>query len=271
MSEAANSHLGDSRRDEPYNNPKCWMETRAAPLLNLKKWQRRINDIVGTSITNEPIVRIVWAWDSWETMYGRRWQRHSFMRLKHGDVDEDISVPRFAVEQRVEPELFVPSWEATRYQRGAKGEVIDCGPPPKVFWDTLWIIADHEGHPVENPKAWCCQRAKKMDRPCWGFYRHPSGWDVEEMRRRHGLKLRDDARGQSPFKPLSAETLASIKQATFYREKERQEKARGELKQRLVDHFNTHGHRLSSDPSVVKHGPYHFLQSKDSGLLTPQN
>jgi hypothetical protein len=259
MSEAANSHLGDSRRDEAYNNPKEWYWTRNAPLTNLKKWQRRIDGVVGKTITNEPIVRIVWAWNSWETMYGRRWQRHSFMRLKVGDVDEDISVPRWAVEQRVEPELFVPSWESTRYQKGADGKIVDCGAPPKVFWDTLWVIADHEGFPTENPKAWCCRRAKKMDRPCWGFYRAPTTWDIEEMRRRHALKLRDERKGQSPFKPLTPEYMATIKRATFEKEQKKKEEAKGELRQRLIDHFLTHGHRLSSDPGVVKNGQYHFM------------
>lgn len=249
------------------------MDTRAAPLFNLKKWQKRVDSVVGTTVTNDPIVRIVWAWDSWEMLYGRRWQRHGFMRLKHGDVDEDISVPRFAVEQRVEPELFFDAWESTRWQYTPNGPV-DCGPAPKVWWDTLWVIADHEGFPVESPKAWCCKRAAKMSRPCWGFYRHPSDWDVEEMRRRHALKLKDDARGRSPFKPLSSEEMASIKRATFAREEERREKARTELRDRLVDRIETLSFKLSSDAGVRKHGRYHLMpgfKQSDSGLIVPDH
>jgi hypothetical protein len=274
MSEAANSHLSGSEKDSPYNDPRCWMDTRSAPLVNLKKWQRRVDSIVGTTHSGTPRIRIVWAWDSWAELYGRRWQRYSFFTFQ----GEDISVPRFAVEQRIEPEQFYDAWESTRWQY-TSGEPVDCGPAPREWWDTLWVIADHEGFPKENPKAWCCKRAAKMNRPCWGFYRHPSEWDVNEVARIHALKCRDDEKNiNSPFKPLSTELMTSLKKAAFEKEAVRKETERTEYKSRLADRLETLSFKLSSDAGVRKHGRYHRVpempagfKRSDSGLIVPDH
>jgi hypothetical protein len=186
----------------------------------------------------------------------------------------DVSVPRFAIEERIEPEQFIPSWEAGRYQaQPGTEEVLDRGEPPNEWWRTLWVIADHEGKAKQGHGS-CCRRAEQLDRACWGYYRHPAEWDLDEIRRIHQMKLRDDGFTQNPYEPLSEHEMErSMKSAFAIKEKVR-EKRQAELKQRTDDHFKTHLHRLQTiDPKVLRSGKYAFLSDnfkKAGSLYTPK-
>ncbi len=276
----ATEHLSRDSRHERLNNPLCWWQTLNPPFLNRAKFQKKIDKIVGLSERGQSIIMLRWAWESSYEMFGKLKQRYSFLTLEIKGQEIQFSVPRWVIEQRIEPEQFRPSWDATRYvidpstavhDPGSAryddageltypgdlvyaGDRLDKGPCPNEWHQNLWMIADHDGL--------CCEKAEKMSRSCWGYYRNPSDWDLQEVERIHHAKLNDSTYNQSPFEPLSAETLAESAKSEFeYVEKVKAE-AKEELDLRVDDYFDTRLYGLRYE------GPrYHF--NKSSGLVIP--
>jgi hypothetical protein len=272
MTEEANSHLSGTQAELPINDPLSWLDARRAPAFDVKRFQDRIDDIVGTNRTGKSIIRLVWSWDSWFPAFGRKHQRYNFLTLEWDGKLIDVSVPRFAIEERIEPEQFIPSWDAARYQsQPGTEEVLDRGDPPNEWWRTLWVVADHETSPVQGHGS-CCKRAEALERACWGYYRNPSEYDLNEIRRIHQLKLRDDQFTQNPYEPLSQREMERSMKSAFDIKEKRKEQKQAELKQRTDDHFKTHLHRLqTSDPKVLRSGKFHFLDEnykKANGVYT---
>lgn len=280
-----------SRLDaEDYNDPREWFRTINPPLFNRAKIQKRIDKIVGLSERGQSIILLRWAWESSYEMYGQLKQRYNFLTLEKEGQTIEFSVPRWVIEQRIEPEQFRPSWDATRYTLDPStvvtdtstarydlngdlvyagdviyaGDKLDKGPCPREWFQNLWVIAEHD--------AQCCAKAKEMGRSCWGYYRHPSEWDINEVRRIHHAKLNDPNYNQSPFEELTAETLEQSAKSEFeYKEKVHAEQ-KAELDLRIDDFFRLHQHRLTTDdPKVLSDGKYHFLgngfQKTEAGVI----
>lgn len=284
-------HLSDqTRRSEYYNDPREWYRTLNPPLFNRTKWQKKIDKIVGVSERGKSIIVLRWAWESSYEMFGQLKQRYSFLTLEIKGQEVQFSVPRWVIEQRIEPEQFKPSWDATRYvvdpstvitdPNTAKydedgnctytgdviyaGDKLDKGPCPNEWFQNLWIIADHDGL--------CCKKAEEMSRSCWGYYRNPSEWDLNEVRRIHHAKLNDPDYNQSPFEPLTEETLAASAKSEFEYKEKITEEGKKELDQRIDDVFNSHLYNLRFE------GPrYHFgenvepFKKSENGIYIPNN
>jgi len=288
---AATEHLSDqSRKYDDLNDPLKWWATVNPPLFNRKKFQKKIDRIVGLSARRQSIIVLRWAWESSYEMFGKLKQRYSFLTLEIKGQEVQFSVPRWVIEQRIEPEQFRASWEATRYvvdpvtvvtdTSTAKydlsgdltyagdvihaGDKLDKGECPNEWHQNLWVIADHDQS--------CCAKAEKMNRSCWGYYRNPSQWDLNEIRRIHHAKLNDPSYNQSPFEPLTEETLAESARSEFEFKQQSEDKKKKELDLRIDDHFNSHLYNLRYE------GPrYHFgsnlipFKRTRSGLILPEN
>jgi len=283
-------HLADEdRKFQDINNPLKWWSTINPPLFNRTKFQKKIDKIVGLS-RGKSIIMLRWSWESSYEMFGKLKQRYSFLTLEIKGQEVQFSVPRWVIEQRIEPEQFKPSWDATRYVVDPAtvvydtstatydldgnltspgdliyaGDKLDKGECPNEWHQNLWIIADHDGM--------CCEKAEKMGRSCWGYYRSPSQWDLNEIKRIHHAKLNDATYNQSPFEPLTEETLAESAKSEFeFRQRVDAEKKK-ELDLRIDDHFNSHLYNLRYE------GPkYHFGQNvapfkrTKAGILLPDN
>lgn len=288
--DAANSHLSGARKTEDLNDPLQWWSTINPPDFNRRKLQKKIDRIVGLSERGQSIIVLRWAWESSYEMFGKLKQRYSFLTLNVQEKEVQFSVPRWVVEQRIEPEQFKPSWDATRYVVDPAtvvtdtttatydedgnltyagdviyaGDKLDKGPCPNEWWQNLWIIADHDGL--------CCKKAEEMSRSCWGYYRNPSEWDVKEVKRIHHAKLNDPNYNQSPFEPLSVETLAESAKSEFKYKQKVEVERKAELDQRIDDAFDSHLYNLRYE------GPrYHFganpapYRRSEAGLLVPNN
>lgn len=283
------SHLSLADRYSDYNDPREWYRTLNPPdSIDRNRFQRKIDRIVGLSERGQSIILLRWAWESSYLMFGKLKQRYSFLTMDIEGQEVQFSVPRWVIEQRIEPEQFAPSWNAARYiidpatvvtdtstatydndgnliyagDITYAGDKLDKGPCPNVWHQNLWIIADHDGL--------CCEKAEEMSRSCWGYYRNPSQWDIKEVKRIHAAKLNDANYHQSPFEPLSAETLEQTARSEFeYKEKADAAK-KSELDTRIDDHFNSHLYQLRFN------GPrYHFGQNvepykrTEAGIILP--
>lgn len=116
--------------DSPYNDQKRWAEAGIfkAPLFDSHSWQRKCDRIVGLSPSGQPIVRLLWAWDArrWENVAWDQWgnatagewrQKYRALTVDIGNDDYvDIAPPRWALEERYEPQAVAESWELTRYR-----------------------------------------------------------------------------------------------------------------------------------------------------------
>ncbi len=303
-------HLSTGDRWAAYNDPRRWAdpETRRRPNFDVARHQKKIDRLIGTS-NGRPIVRLVWAWDVTRFECGEIRQAYRFYtaRLPTGDYC-DLSPPRWIYEERFEPGQYMPTWEDVRYIRrqidvryigkrkvthDAEGrrlpepfyedqyepvyEVIDSlGPPPRDgFYAYLFTIADHD------PDQSCCRRAwkawksgKRKTLRCWGYYREPGQADLDRLARAKALRDAEPFK-QSPFEPLSAQTLSDIAIIERSWNEEQKRKAPQMASAIWGDHMNVWGHRLDTiDPAVLHHGKYKFMPTKrfgetESGLIVP--
>jgi hypothetical protein len=307
-------HLSTGDRWAAYNNPRRWMDDgiRQRPNFNVHKFQKKLNRIMGTS-DGRPIVRLVWAWDVTRFEMGEIRQAYRFYTasLPNGDYC-DLSPPRWIIEERYEPSQYMPSWEDARYVRIPVGsrflgwhedwwewtengwkrrdeplkfpqwetvyEAADSlGPAPRDgLYSYLFTIADHD------PDQSCCKRAWKRWKSgerktmrCWGYYREPGQADLDRLATAKALRDAEPFK-QSPFEPLTPETLSEVARGQRSWNEEQKEKA-GEMSSDLWgSHMAVWGHRLeTNDPSVLHHGKYklppkqHFGET-ESGLLVPK-
>ena len=263
----ANEHLSWlGARADRYNDPLKWYDTINPPLFNRKRFQTRVDEITGLTIRQQSKIRLAWAWESSYLMFGQLKQRYCFLTLPIKGQDVEFSVPRWVIEERIEPEQIRESWESTRYildpatvvndvdpETGQvkkvvhAGDKLDKGECPNEWWRNLWVIAEHD--------KLCCARADKMRRSCWGYYRHPDERDLKRVERIHAAKLRDETFNQSPFEVLTPGTLAESAKSAFVENEAIKQQQSAELESRIHDVFSTHEYSLAYE------GPrYHFGQ-----------
>lgn len=251
-------HLSRDDRYEAYNDPRQWFRTLNPPSFSLQRagFQKKIDKIVGMSARSQSIIMLKWAWECSYLMFGKRKQLFNFLTLEVRGQEVQFSVPRWVVVQRIEPEQFKASWDATRYVVDPAtrvtdlstatydnegnctytgdvvydGDKLDKGPCPNEWFQSLWVIADHDGL--------CCKKAEEMSRSCWGYYRNPSQWDLNEIKRIHHAKLSDPTYNQSPFEPLTPETLEQTAKSEFERNEKVQAEKKAELDARIDQYFD---------------------------------
>jgi hypothetical protein len=315
LAKQSTDHLSTGNRRHAYNDPRRWADAdvRKRPNFNGHKHQKAINRLLGTS-DGKPIVRLRWAWDVTGFEMGEIRQTYRFYtaRLPNGDTC-DLSYPRWVYEERFEPGQYMPTWEDVRWVPVLAGErfvgwdeihweydaqgnvrrfseprklprfepiyekVDSLGPPPKDgYYSYLFLIADHD------PDQGCCRRAwkawkrgKRKSMRCWGYYREPGQVDLDRLAK---AKAARDAQPfkQSPFAPLSAQTLAEIALVENSWNEEQAKKMPVMASEMWSDHMNAWGHRLdTNDPAVLHHGKYKFFwgdrrfEEKPSGIVTP--
>lgn len=171
------------------------------------------------------------------------------------DGDEvDISVPRWIIEQRVEPALLAATWEDSRWvfdpliqrRKDVRGEM-----PAEGAYYYLRTIASHD------EDEGCCERAWKNDRRrCWGYYRLPEERDLDLLR--EAVKRRDaDPLRRAPDEPLTANEVAELDRLAYATDEAIKQKQSRIITEGLGDWLRTHGWRaLTDDPSVLKHGKW---------------
>jgi len=226
-----------------YDYYKYWPTAYERPqAVNVEAYQKKIDDIMGTTLDGKPIVRLIWSWDSREWIAGewRAKYRHMTVTVPGGIVD--ICPPRWILEERNEPGQYWDAWEAGRYFTVPEtGETIDLrGAPPREGWYSyLDLVADHaEGRT-------CCDHLfKEEQRRCWGFYREPSQEDLDMLAR--AKQLRDADKYVDPNKPLSPEVLAELGRNAFTRNEKLKIARRHGLEDQLASAMAPHLHRIET-------------------------
>ena len=181
------------------------------PWFDVEAYQERINARVPPSKDGFPVIRLVWGQAVWEMEYGENMPRYWTRRRKEGAEKLYWTIPRWILEKRLEPEQYMPSWEASRYAiHDEAGKPVDKGDPPaNGYYVFAHLIADHDAPDASGWPA-CCNRAFITDRSrCWGRYRQPGELELQlvsqAMRRMEADKFRD------PYRPLTPAELEEIR------------------------------------------------------------
>lgn len=251
--------------DEPWR----WADnsTWPRPVFDVAAFQKKIDEIVGVTLKGQSIVRLRWMRDPdcYEKFY-TKWDlatpvafdlraRYKFatVDLPNGDF-VDIPPPRWVLEQRYEPEQIAAEWEKARW------ETVDGMPRPKRdacpaegYYSHLWTIAAH------SPDC-CVEGVSKDGTVCWGMYRQPSEKDLTTLRAMMWRKRKDGLR-TDPFEKPSA----AVEDKVIRRQHNFDEEAQGKknrLQREIIDDAVRQAlHKFTDDPSVLKHGKYHILDS----------
>lgn len=268
----------EQQRHPFFDDPRNWAkkECYQQPSFNVRKFQKRLNRICGTS-DGKPIVELTWAWDQrnrdfyyvdWDS-FGRgtkvefRYKyRFASFALGNGDTI-DIPPPRWILSQRYEPGQYAPTWEASRWKTqnmgaDANGDEIlkrfELRPetPPDGWYSFLRCVADHDSDLA------CCNRAfRERGAVCWGYYREPAQFDLDLVQ--DAIRRRDaDPYKWSPHAPLPDEALAELHRGAF-EEAEIDQRARDARNEAIVR-------------NVLIRGPYYDfgrLKQNGSGLYVP--
>lgn len=234
--------------------------------VDLTYWQKRIDQVAGKTATGQSRMRIVWGQD-WQkaTMIvcGRRRLRYPFWRYEDAGEIQDIGIPRFYVEELVPRASLMADdrWANARFSTDPEtGELLDVlGPcPEEGFYASAFCIAHHD--------EWCCDGAEiKNSEPCLGAYREPTERDIQRIQR--ALWNRDHASNEEVAPDESA-----LKRQKAHIVEARDERRSRELRERLEDWTKTHAHTWTTlDPSVIKHGKYHWLSGHNKSGTPKQS
>jgi hypothetical protein len=254
------------------DDPREWGEVIPQPSdVNVKQFQTYLNRLCGRNAEGKPIMRLVWGWSEeareWRAGDWRFKYRFHTVYLKTQDMHIDLAVPRWFLEELIEPVQYLEQWNAHRYAASPNGsELVDVlGPPPveRGWYQHARTIAIHDDDRRCCNKLWDTQR-----RTCWGFYRPPGELDLSVVS--HAVLQRDAERQLNRGdEPLSPEVFKLCSQAQFEAKREREERIDSRVSELIDDTVRTHKFSWTSDdPSVLKHGKFHFLQNP-SGLFVP--
>lgn len=226
--------------------------------VNVEKFQKQIDKIVGTTIDGKPIVRLNWSWNSREWIAGEWRAKYRFMTVEVPGGIVDICPPRWVLEDRNEPGQYWQAWEAGRwFTNPDDGSRIDLrGEPPREGWYSYCdLIADHDAG-----KACCNYLFETEQRRCWGYYREPAQIDLDKLA--EAVYLRNQDKEVNPNEPLSNEILAELGRAEFTRKEELREQKTNDLAERLKDSMAPHLHRIET---VWENGQLIIRQRDDGG------
>lgn len=205
------------------------------PWLDVEGWQRRIDQIVGLNKRGQSIIRLVWAQDATQYIFGEEIPRYWTRRQKREGKQVWWTVPRWVFEKRLEPELYVDSWNATRhFYTDDAGNALDKGPAPDEYFTWMMECARHE-EPGSDGWPACCTRAFYTDRSrCWGSYRSPSDDDLDLLRQ--AVRQMESDPYSDPYSPLSYAQLCELEVAAN-KQVERAEEHLAELGRQIQREF----------------------------------
>src|SRR5262245_19511715 len=173
-------------------------------------------------------------------------------------VYEDIGVPRWFIERYIPPEVACRGWVV----EGIDSEGDHFYDPKPIngiyepFADSM--IADHT--------LWCCAAATEENRLCYGTYRAPDDADLEAVR--EAKRTLDELRERRPGPTTAAEADAARKRSQERYDRWNQS-LRDEAAAIVLDGLRIHQSALSEDPSVVKHGRFHWTRGHSKSGLKP--
>jgi len=232
-------------------------------------FQKALNRIFGLHSNGYSKFRIVYGqdlsegraldWDHtrhiWRARYILYTSKKSELYLPKGEmvfrtrwVYEDIGVPRWFIERYIPPEIACRGWVVKGID--SEGDYFYDPKPVKGLYESFAdsMIADHT--------PWCCAEATERNELCYGTYRAPDDADLDAVR--EAKQAMDALRERRP-----GPTTADEAEAARRRSQERYDKwtrsLRDEAAAIVHDGLKVHQSALSEDPTVVKHGRYHFL------------
>lgn len=244
---------------EILDNPSSWAQHIPAPSdVNLKKFQRRLDRITGRTPSGRSRVRLVWGWGSearvWHRGEWRARYRFHTVHLPSGD-QVDLAVPRWFLEELVEPAQYRDQWNELRYDWSGPEPVDITGPPPEGGWYVpLALVAAHK-----DGKRCCLEEWAANRRQCWGNYKTPGDSELEMIER--AVRLRDQAKQfNRPDEPMSEEALEDCRKVQFEKKQKYEEDQAYHYKMIVEGFMHTMGDLITSDdPTVHKWGTRHFL------------
>lgn len=178
----------DDIQDDLFDNTAGWVPNMAPPRSFTREdqaeYQRSIDAITGTRDAR-PLIKLSWGPDE------LRWYPHVMgedapgytFPICHFKRDADgnhIAAPRWCLWERLEPEQYAATWEATRYNVH-NGQVWDLkGPCPPERYILLKVHAYHDGVccPCHGTDCECIDVEH-----CWGLYADPDARLLEWIRK----------------------------------------------------------------------------------------
>lgn len=190
------------------NDPTKW-DRYLKPWLDMESWQRRIDKRTGLNKNGQSIIKLAWAQDEWQHIFGEEVPRYWHHREKKNHRLVYFTIPRWVFQKRLERECYVDSWNATRYfYADEEGNTIDKGPAPDEYFTYMMECAVHEAPGSDGYPA-CCTRAFYTNRDrCWGRYRLPSQDDLDLIEQ--AVRRMESEKFVDPYAPLSYAQLAEI-------------------------------------------------------------
>lgn len=214
----------------PIDDPLHWEHFPAfdAPsAVDVKYWQKRINDVGGTTRNNEPIFKLVWNGDrtNWREFY-MNWDaaglplggaikrpivRYKAKRNLHTkQLERDVFPARWLILARLEPEQF-PNYKKESWIFAPEiGRMKQIRPDkaPKVYWLWFQTISEHTGY--------CCVTAEEKGEKCYGKYA-PPGFALDNLGALMQAQSEVD-KFRNPFADISPDYIrASEEENTGYR------------------------------------------------------
>ncbi len=162
---------------KPQDGAERWHSNEPRPSnFDVAAYQKRIDDLVGTR-DGRPIIKLAWGPEE------LRWRPHPHGTKPHGytfpifiayhDAEgNEVSAPRWVLLERIEPEQYAPTWEASRYSM-YEGSLWDwSGPCPVERYVELkaWCYHDGKCCPCLGNECKCGPEYFH----CWGRYLEPN-------------------------------------------------------------------------------------------------
>lgn len=241
-------------------------------------FQKELDRIFGLHSNGYSKFRIVYGqdlregraldWDQTRKMWRARYVLHTTKKpesyLPPGEmvfrtrwVYEDIGAPRWFMERYVPPEIACRGWVV----EGIDSEGDHFYDPKPVnglyepFADSM--IADHT--------RWCCAEATERNEMCYGTYRAPDDADLDAVREAKQEMDRKRERRPGPTTPDEADAARKRSQERY---EQWNRSLRDEAAAIVYDGLKSHQAALSDDPTVVKHGRFHWMSGHTKSGLT---
>lgn len=218
------------------------------PGRTVARFQERINRICGLAPNGKPAVRVIWPADPDESISMRVEAETGEKRARYTIYSEEYQGERttesgIVIVETIAVDITPPRWMLEEYDERT---------------DTylhLRTIAHHDER--------CCEGWESIEgHLCYGLYREPMQSDLEDLQRRVKEREAFGERVQSDQPLTYQEQRAAIERLRNWRQHYEQT-TRGKYKDAILSGLVPQAPRLfSDDPSVQKHGKYHFLFDK---------
>lgn len=248
------------------NDPKKWMENTPPPSIP-SSFTDDLLRAGGTNAKGQPNFRIVWGQDFdktkiWSREFEKEWfPRYWYRTVRRQRIIEHpafmiapvvfdlvkVGIPRFFIETRLDPAVYYASGTETSVDSDGvvtRAAQID----DEACWWTFLEICDH--------KDGCCAYSDSLNSNCHGVFTVPGGKHLDAVQ---AYRKWFDEIHCDPNKPVTADFKTRIYQQMRDAEQKNRETLMQEMEYATRHFVNTHFTQLSDDPSVRKHGRFHFL------------